>query len=213
MPTWVTGVNPTLNADSAGWNGYTIRQYFAAAVLSNSGLQIARVTFTASSAQALTITNAYIGNGASSGDAYDFESTPVQLTFDSGSASKAISAGQSATSDTVNFSYGSGKNLVVSIYIAGGTSVDDVRTASGLGASYVAYYKVANDAATVDATGYSTGSGIVYAVDLVEFASNYTGTSTTTGAMTATGSVARYPVWSMGVPRNTWSKNIDDFEG
>jgi hypothetical protein len=60
-----------------------------------------RLTFRANSANAITITDAYYGHQAASGDAYDFDGNQCQLTFNSGQVGIALSANEIAVSDTI----------------------------------------------------------------------------------------------------------------
>ena len=58
--------------------------------------------------------------------------------------------------------------MVVAFYLGGGVSVDTLREKTGLGANIVLYEKVANDAATVDKTGYGSNSGFLGAINKIE---------------------------------------------
>lgn len=158
---WQNAAGPiTLNADVGGWNGFTVRQVIEDAQLTfpASTSQI-RVTFEAGSAEGLTLTEAYVQNGAAAGDSYDFASAPVQLLF-SASASTTISAGQQKVSDDAAFTRVSGRRLVISFYINGGTGADTTRS-KATETGWSALHKNASDASTVDATGYTTTNNII----------------------------------------------------
>ncbi|MGH7249609.1 MAG: hypothetical protein ACREGC_01410, partial [Minisyncoccia bacterium] len=91
----IATVTPDSTDDSFG--AYTLRQVINSSELSNTGLALTRVRILASSDAALGITKAYIGEAAVSGDAYDFESAPVPITFN-GSSSASVATGGSVTS-------------------------------------------------------------------------------------------------------------------
>jgi hypothetical protein len=149
----------TLDSDDGGWNGYTIVMVFQPAALTLPGDSIigVRVVFEAAAAENLTITNAYVGHGAAAGDVFDFAATPSQLLFAT-AGSKAIAAGQTATSDTLAFVYNKTSNFLISFYVGGGVTEDAVRKKTGL-SNIDAYSKVANEAATVDKAGYGAAGG------------------------------------------------------
>jgi len=108
----------------------------------------------------------YIGHRAGSGDPYDFSTTPAQALF-GGSASKVIAAGTTEWSDWVTFSYNKSDDFLASFYCNGGASSDAASYNSALtGASD--YEKTANDAATVDKTGYSSNSDVLALIDTIE---------------------------------------------
>ena len=170
MTTWTTAASATGDADVDAQSGFTHRVLIASAALSGTGQQYVRVTFEASSAQALTVGNAYIGTAADAGDAYDFAAAPTTLTF-SGAAGFAINAGASIVSDKIAYSITAGKNLIVSFYVSGDATHDSLRYDASI-ANWTDYYKEASDAATVDATGYSTVATRAYGVMKVEAGRN-----------------------------------------
>ncbi len=157
-----------LDTDQNGWDGFTLVQRFEAAALTMPSGNILTMTvrFEAAAAEGLTITNAYIGHAAASGDAYDFSATPVQLLF-SGSGSVAISAGATATSDSASFVYDKTSALLIAYYVGGGASVDSLRKKTGL-SNINRYAKAANDAATVNKTGYGTEVGELDAINRIQ---------------------------------------------
>src|SRR5690606_1694378 len=105
-----------------------------------------------------TIASMYVGHAASVGDGYDFESAPTQVMF-GGSAGAVIATNTEIVSDEASFAVNASKNLIISTYISTGLSCR-IATLPG----WVTRYKTGNDAATVDATGYSTSA---YAASLV----------------------------------------------
>jgi len=159
----------TLNTDADEQIGQThVERVAAAAMTLPSGvITQVRICFEAGSTEQFTITNAYVGHRAGVGDAYDFSTTPVQLLF-SGSESVTISAGTTQWSDWVAFAYNKTSDMLIAFYFGGGTGADMVRYVTGLGANYDHFNKAANDAATVDKTGYGTSSG-VFTIKAVEY--------------------------------------------
>lgn len=156
-----TNLTLTLNTDADAQNGQThVERVAAAALTLPSGvITQMRITWEAGSTEQVTITNAYIGHRAGAGDAYDFAATPVQLLF-SGLASVTIPAGTLQACDLASFAYNKTSDLLIAYYMGGGTGADMVRYASGLGGNYDHFNKAANDAATVDKTGYGTSAGV-----------------------------------------------------
>lgn len=158
----------TLNSDSNGWNSFTgvIRVQASAMTLPSGGITQVRLKLRAGSSEGFTVTNMYIGHRAAAGDAYDFATTPVQVLF-GGSASKVIAAGTTEWSDWASFAYNKTDDLLGAFYCAGGSSSDMLRYAlSVTGAEK--YDKVANDAATVNKTGYSNIAVYVGLIDTIE---------------------------------------------
>lgn len=161
--------NQALDSNNGGWNGYTTVMKYTTAALTLPSYSIARmrVRFEAGTVEGLTITNAYVGHKAASGDVYDFASTPVQLLF-SGAAGVAISTSSTATSDWANFAYDKTSDLIIAFYINGGTGVDTARAKAGL-SNTVLYYAIANEAGTVNkSAGYTVSSGLGFAVNFIE---------------------------------------------
>jgi len=157
-----------LDANAGGINTDTqvIRFEPAALTMPTGTITKIKVTFEAGTTEALTVTNAYIGHAAASGDAYDFSDTPVQLLA-SGGASFVISISSTLASDLANFSYDKTSALLVAFYVGSGTSTDTARAKAGL-ANITRYTKTANDAATVNKTGYSSTAGSLYAINKIE---------------------------------------------
>lgn len=156
----LTSFNVALDTDANGQDGYTHVQSFAVAGLTLPGWSIAkvRITFEAGAAEGLTITNAYIGHAAGAGDAYDFAAAPVQLLF-AGGASKAIALGATALTDWASFVYNKTSALLVAFYTAGGAGADTKRLKNAV-PNTTYYYKLANDAATINKTGYNTNASL-----------------------------------------------------
>lgn len=152
---WSTGAS-----DSPGWATYTLRVVISAALI--NPCKKMRLTLRAASANSCQIGKAYIGEAAASGDAYDFASTPTQLLF-SGAGNVTIAAGASVISDVVDFVTDGTKNLVVSIYFSGTSSIRALGTLAG----WSGYYATGDSAATVNASGYTVGNN-AYCVTKIE---------------------------------------------
>lgn len=154
---WKTAAGPSgLDTNATGYAGYTLRQLIDKSVTSNGGGIASRVTFTSSTAADYVIANAYIQYQAASGDAYDFSTTPIQIFF-SGLAGATVTAGTSLTSDPVPFVIDASKNIVVSVYASAASAIRTKATVTG----WRGFYKNANEAATVDATGYIEGNNAI----------------------------------------------------
>jgi len=134
---------------SVSIGNYTIRTVMAAVQFSNSGNQL-RLTLQAGSGS-LGGTKVYFGEQASSGNDYDFAGPPTQITFDGGNASTGT-LGPNATklSDIIDFDFDHTKNYVFALY-----SPSNGSTAKMAHANFDSYTKFGDDAATVNATGYS----------------------------------------------------------
>jgi hypothetical protein len=165
---WTTVANPDLNGNQAGsWNNFTLRQVIASAQLSASGGTKIRITFKAGSAAAgLTLTKVYIGNHPGTGDAYDMTG-PVQLLFGGSASSGAIASNTTKASDGVPFTRIAGRDLIVAMYTASAGVNNYAKRVTLTG--YSNYYKSGDDAATADATGYTSYSvDDVIGVHLIE---------------------------------------------
>lgn len=149
---WRVTATAALVTNEGGWGGYTLRQRINAAALTNLGGSRSRITFQASStASGFTIADAYIGLGATSGDSYDFDGSPTRLQF-GGNNGGAAAMGAALVSDPVAFVPLAGRNLVVSMAFTGTSSLKSLTPLT----DWQSYYKFGNDAATVDASGYTT---------------------------------------------------------
>lgn len=163
---WLNAYSASLDTDAnATTTNYTWRIIFPTALLSNTGNPYVRVTFKASSSEALTLDPCYIGQKADSGDAYDFQAAPVQLLF-GGNAGFAIAAGATQVSDSAAFSIPAGKDIIVSFYTSGDASHNGFLRQTV--ATIASYYKSGSDASTQNATGYSSYGTYNLSVHLIE---------------------------------------------
>jgi len=155
---WVTAAQWTKEAGSgASWGGFTFRVVVPTSALV-AGSKI-RLTCQSSDTSGCTISAMYVGAAAASGDDYDFATTPTPVLF-SGSASAAIGAASSLVSDPTTFTVDASKPLIISTYMSVAGRTANITTLAG----WVTRYKSGNDAATVNATGYSTSA---YAANFV----------------------------------------------
>lgn len=165
----------TLSSNSDGWNGFTgvIRIQASAMSLPSGSIAKLRLRYKAGSSQGFTVTNTYMEHRAGSGDVYDFAATPTQILF-AGSASKTVSAGSTEWSDWIDFAYNKTDDLLISFYAGGGTGSDMLSYALSV-TGVNKYDKVANDAATVNKTGYGTTAGYCGLIDAIEYETDVAG--------------------------------------
>ena len=156
----------TLDADSSGWNGYTLVMRFETALLTmpSGSITQVRFKFEGGAAEGMDISSAYVGHAAGTGDAYDFAATPVQLLW-AGSGSKSIGAGATATTDWASFAYNKTSALLVALY--SGAAADTFRKRDSV-TNATLYYKNANEPATVDKTGYSSSATTLIGINKIE---------------------------------------------
>ena len=119
-----------------------------------------------STAQAWTISKAYIQTAAAAGDVYDFSATPLPLLF-SGSTGFAIASSTEIVSDPLVFSIPKDQNIVISYYTSGDATHDGIRGKVAV-PNWVVYYKSGDDAATVDTSGYDLSSVHGYGIKKIE---------------------------------------------
>lgn len=173
---------PYTNWDSTmEWTTETGRYIIPATEISASGSKVkVKLGYYASD---WAFAKMYIGHQAAAGDVYDFDGSPVQLLF-SGNPNGTVSTG-GLISDTATFALDETKALIVSFYISGAAVATPLRSdATGYGI----YYKAGDDAATVDATGYSasghTGErGFVEQIETIDVTADITDTATMTDTM------------------------------
>jgi hypothetical protein len=106
----------------------------------------------------ITLSAAYIGLSAISGNAWNFASTPVQITWDNGQTSKTIAAGQTAESDAASFTVDDSASISLAFNIASGSRI---LFRTGLGTSRILYFKnsVSEAGTASKGSGYTGASG------------------------------------------------------
>lgn len=145
--------SPTNN--STGWSGYTLRVVTPPATVGGTSV---KVTFSAASGSGPNIMQVgavYVGLKAGTGDAYDFESTPVQAFF-SGAPGITTNANAVVETDEVALDVPAGASVVVAVYFSGSTALRSTTLPAGWGS----FYQSGNSAATVNPSGYTSGSSV-----------------------------------------------------
>lgn len=117
------------------------------------------------------ISAVYIGQVATSGNAYDFDGNQVQVLFGS-SGSITLPANSDIVSDNIDFSISGSSAILVAFDLTNGSPYN---YATGFGTNYIAYAKtgVSEAATTAKATGYTStgsGSGRVNIIELIKVA-------------------------------------------
>lgn len=160
--TWRTAFSRGAGIANGNFNGYTVRNVIGTSLLAGSASK-ARFTFRSATSGGCTITKAYVQIAASAGDAYDFDSAPVQITF-GGATSYVIPLNSTVTSDDIVIGMDGTRNLVVSVFMGSLSFVRQYNGISGL----TNYYRLGDEAATVNATsGYtSTILGVLNVLEL-----------------------------------------------
>lgn len=135
-------------SSGSGWTGYTLRCLVPASLVTKSAHSKVRVTLPAVASDT-SYDAFYIGHGASSGDVYDFETTPVRVTV-GGQTSFTVTAGQSLVSDTLTFTLDETKPFLISCHL----TTDLVPYKDGVTGVNV-YYRNGDHASTVDASSFT----------------------------------------------------------
>jgi hypothetical protein len=174
------------------FNNQTARYVIPASAISTSGTYkiTIKLGYRASS---WTFDKVYVGHQAAAGDLWDFAAAPTAVLF-SGVAGGTVGVG-GLTSDQTTFSLDETKNLVISLFHSSSTNVprDDGST------DYLLYYKAGDDAATQDATGYSTSasSGQAHFVEAIDLISPDITSTPPAGSLVFTGFAPGYNVYSI----------------
>jgi len=173
-----TGVDPIINGSdlvstwtaatiSETWGGissendapgdYGFRPGIAASTMTIDG-NLVRIQLLAHSTDDISVAATYIGEKASSGDAFDMESgTITQITWDTGSGTTTVSAGTPKWSDWVAYTFDKTKDYIISIGVT-----DYYKRGTSVGMS--SYYKAgaSGEAGTANVTGYTAKAGYPY---------------------------------------------------
>lgn len=164
---WTTVGGPeALTGNQNNWNNTTFRQTLHATDLVNATGTELRFTIEAGSTENLTITKARIGLEGGASTSGEFAATPINVTWDGGSASTTITAGNQKTCDPITFAYDGTANIVIAFYTNGGSSADMYRFVNtsvfGNGQSR---WKTGDDVDTVGTlSGYSNIAMSVFAL-------------------------------------------------
>lgn len=166
---WTTSLLQTLNLNDPGWSNATLRIVVPDTIISTSG-SLVRVTLQSGSGNSCALSEVWIGEQATSGDAYDMKAStpaPAQFLF-SGSANITIPANSQVVSDALTFAIDETKTYVFGFYITAG----DIRYKSSVTGTLSKYYTGGNEAGTANATtGYSNigaGTGVLSLVAQIE---------------------------------------------
>lgn len=151
----------TLNVNSSDNSGYTNVQTIPASIITRNGSSV--IVEFESGAGDMNVTGAYIGEQASSGDAYDFSTTPTQLLF-SGLGSFTLGLGSVISSDKITFSIDETKTYLIAFQMAAGGYMKQTNDNSQ---NTNNYYKNALDAATVNKSGYTGPDADMYGIKSV----------------------------------------------
>jgi hypothetical protein len=151
---WVTTANlGTISSTSSGWNGYTLRQIIpASAMAAGSRVRVQLYNAGTAGTQAV-ISKAYFGKQAASGDPYDFDATPEQMFFGGNPGVTILPAMPQYTDGLVTPI--TADAYVLAVYFSGTTAVAHFTTGA---TGFADYYKLGDDATTVNASGYTLGA-------------------------------------------------------
>lgn len=145
---WVIASQWTPDMVSTGWSGFTLRLRLQDSFVP-AGSQV-RITID-SQGQPINMSKCYLQTGVNNADQIDFTAPPIQVAF-SGSNSIA-SAGGTFVSDPVPLVQDGTFSIVVSLFFNSTTTLRRGSTATSQG--WASYFKSGDDAATVNASGYT----------------------------------------------------------
>lgn len=151
--------------DVTSFSGYTVLTKIRRQENLVGGSRV-RVRLRAPNGADVTLTAVYFGECATSGNAYDFSTTPTQLTF-GGSASVTIPAKGIVVSDPIVFDFNAARHHIVAANVSSGTLR---RFSSPAGTRHVlSYYKAATSEAGTAAksTGYTAVADTAYTVEII----------------------------------------------
>jgi hypothetical protein len=143
---WHDVYTQTLPNDESGWGTYTIVTKIPSTAISHGGSKV-RLTLQSNTTDDSDIANMYIGHAAASGDAFDFETTPVQVLFSSNATAVVTRSGSDIVSDEAVFALDNSKNLLVAFYVTAGALSKAVMPAD---ANNNAWYLGGDTSSTVD---------------------------------------------------------------
>ena len=162
--------NANLGANTSGSERNTTqRQEIPTSVMADVDANWIRVKFAAHTSEGWGMDQAYVGEKASSGNAWDFDGNQVQLTFN-GSVSVVVPAGSTMWSDWVALSTTGSINKIVSCNVTSDTSNDALAREYGAAATgYTRHNKTSSDeAGTTAPTGYTSDSNNLGYVKAIE---------------------------------------------
>ncbi len=161
-------VNITGTPTAAGYGVYTIVSKFLTPVLAASG-SICRITLTGPSVGGQSISAMYIGQGATSGNAYDFDGGQVQVLF-GGSGSRFLATSEVVISDDVTFAITGAKPILIAFNL--NTAASNLARITGLSSNYINYQlgAVAEAATSAKSAGYEVQASRIHCTFKIEVA-------------------------------------------
>jgi hypothetical protein len=157
----------TATNNVGGWSGYTLRVVVSSSLLGGSFTKL-RVTYLGGVSATARVGETYVQESAGSGDIYDFATTPSQILFSGVFGFTALAANTRLLSDELSLSLPGTSDLVITTYTDGTGSFSAAFSNDLTGTTVRPRYRLANEAATVNATtGYSTtGSSPIVMLEL-----------------------------------------------
>lgn len=149
---WLVTANLTKTGGESGWNGYTLRILVPGSALAAGSRVRFRLGAGTLAGGLMNIGAAYFGKQAASGDPWDFAAAPTQVLF-GGLSGVSISNNSERVSDEVVMAVTAEPHLL-SVYFNGASDVAVIGSAPG----FAYYYRLANDPATVNASGYTSSA-------------------------------------------------------
>lgn len=149
-----------LNHDDTSYTGFNIvSQIIASDLTAPSGtptfIQLVLKGCINAGAKSTAIDDMRIGHKATVGDAYDFSATPFQVTV-AGATSFTVPAGGTLTTDAIPFVWDKISDILAAFHMVNSTAADSlIRKTTGTAGSVYAIATSADDAPTVNKSGYS----------------------------------------------------------
>ena len=155
---WTTTFTATGGSNSAGWNGFNLRNVLPTVGVNGTKF---RLRLFASTAASCTIDGLHAGHGAG-GNSFNYDGTQVAVTV-GGTQSFTINANTSVLTDEITYTVDSSKQFIVACHF---NAVSAVIGYSG-GAT-AGFKSAADESGTTTVAGYSTGVGNPWLVKIVE---------------------------------------------
>ena len=160
---WQIAEQWTPNTTEANWGGTTLRLRVQSSVLLACSQM--RITLD-STGLPMNLAGAYVQTRAGAGDLYDYSATPLQFLF--GGSAGFTTAGGVFVSDPLTFAYDGLSDLVFGFAFGGSAGSTTLRINTGGATGWSRYYKSGNDAATVNASGYTGPASTVLGMTKIE---------------------------------------------
>ena len=149
-------------ADATTFTTYTVVTKMRRSENLRGGNRV-RVTFRGPNSTSCTLTAVYFGRAATTGNAYDFASSPTQLTF-GGKTSVTFQANKSYSSDPITFDFDPSNPHIVAMNVS--TATLRRLTAPTESTGLTSYYRAATSEAssTTKTAGYTAQADTAYAI-------------------------------------------------